>query len=133
MPAEGSANAQFSYLDWASRNTQTLLVPIYPHVAGDQWYVPGQPNPNLPVIKPVVNQPPTPPTPPTRRVPGQRPARRPAYAPNDPAMRGGVFGNDMPPAPMDQQPGMPTPGVGQAAVAVPAGYVVPAGLFSLRS
>jgi len=53
MPAPGAGSAQERTYDaWASANAQTLLVPsFYPLSAGDEWYVPGQPNPNEPVTK----------------------------------------------------------------------------------
>lgn len=51
MPAAGASSSQErTYNEWVSANAQTLLVPgFYPRSAGDDWYVPGQPNPNEPV------------------------------------------------------------------------------------
>lgn len=61
MPQAGAgSSAERSYLDWVTTNVQTLVVPsFYPRSAGDDWYVPGQPNPNEPVktVAPPVRQP----------------------------------------------------------------------------
>lgn len=153
FPAEGNVVDENAYLDWATRNTSTLILPSFHMViGGDTWYAPGQADPNIPLppepkVAPVV----APTTP--RVVPGgARQNRNPRnYAPADarPAAYDTVAQAGPPPTwgapggmPPGVIPGMPggypapggypggaTPGVAVTASAVPDGFTVPNGNF----
>ena len=145
FPAEGNVSDESNYLEWATRNTTTLILPSFHMVvAGEKWYAPGQVNPNIAnpadaTVRPVVPVP----------MPGPRSPARPRprnYAPSD--ARPAAFdmfaqatpnpwGNmppGMPPGP-NMMPGYPdpsmmsAPGVAVPASAVPEGFTVPNGNF----
>lgn len=84
FPTEGNVSDEANYLDWATRNTTTLILPSFNVVvAGDKWYAPGQPNPNGPApvdttVRPV-SPPVAAPRPPVR---APRPPRG-VHAPDD--------------------------------------------------
>lgn len=142
FPQGGVANAEFAYLQWANANAQTVLAPsFYPHAAGDQWFAPGQANPNQVTVPVVLPPQPVPQAPkvPVRPNPRTTPRRPGGGATGAPPDRLGAI--DAKPvfaqvAPLLGDPAgdvvpAPTPaGVGQAAGAVPPGTIVPAGAFA---
>lgn len=92
FPAEGNVGDENAYLDWATRNTTTLILPSFHMVVGgDKWYAPGQANPNTPLPpepkSTPVAVPSGPPrmTPPTRQPSGgsRNNRRQKSYAPAD--------------------------------------------------
>jgi hypothetical protein len=140
LPPTGDITAETEYLDWAIANAQTLAMPSFHMVvAGDQWYAPGQPNPNRPAVstmRPVQPPRPTdaPPRPPRR-------GGRTYQAPDAPrpdlssVMLAQALSDEMPPdyhPPLDrpQQPGVMVVPVAVAAVAVPKGFTMPTGNFA---
>ena len=148
FPAEGNLTEETNYLDWATRNTSTLTLPIF-HVvvAGEKWYPPGQPNPNLPgAVDPT--RPVTPSPGSGFPVPRSGNRRRPLPAAADPRPAAfdmyaqaapspwpptGSMPPGYPPAPLPgggyQDPSMTGQVVGGPTSAVPAGFTVPNGNF----
>lgn len=143
FPSPRRSSEQWSYLDWASRNVQTLLVPpFYQVVEGDQWYAPGQPNPNIPAeIKTVASPAPQPRQRSEAGMPRpRRSSRTPEYVPGDAdrlnraadvfyqAALPPEIGPEFPEAGFD--PNMPAGRqANRPAITVPEGYMVPQGAF----
>lgn len=147
FPAEGNLTDETTYLDWANKNTSTLTLPIF-HVvvAGEKWYPPGQPNPNLPgAVDPTGRTPLPGPGPSVPRTGGRR---RPLPAAADPRPAAfdmfaqaapsrwspaGQMPPGYPPGAMPgggyQDPSITRQGVGTPISAVPAGFTVPNGNF----